>query len=62
MKIGTVIKNRHNNNVYTVIAIEVIKDYSEDIVVYEVANEKFESHRFTKSYLHHYDIMNLEEE
>ena len=58
MKIGDIIENIHTAKTYTVIGIDIIKNSGEEIVVYEVANDNFESLRFNASYIKHYKIIN----
>ena len=62
MKVGNKIMNIHTMLEYTIVGIENVKVDSKNYnVVYTVANDKFESHRFNATYLHHYTIIDEEE-
>lgn len=62
IKVGDNLKNKHTDAIWTVVKVETIKTGSKTYVVYEVANENFETMRFNNEYLIHYDSENFEEE
>lgn len=62
IKVGDNLKNKHTDVIWTVVKVETIKTGSKTYVVYEVANENFETMRFNNEYLIHYDIEIFEEE
>jgi hypothetical protein len=61
MKVGDNIRNIHTDKNYTIISMENISDGENHIVVYEIANEKFDCHRVSSKYIKHYQLI-LEEE
>ncbi len=61
MKVGDNIRNIHTDKYYTIISIDNISDGANNIIVYEIANEKFDYHRVSSKYIHHYKLI-LEEE
>lgn len=62
IEVGDNLKNKHTDAIWTVVKVETIETGSKTYVVYEVANENFETMRFNNEYLIHYDIENFEEE
>tara|TARA_R100000005_G_C4935385_1_gene162394 strand:- start:455 stop:655 length:201 start_codon:yes stop_codon:yes gene_type:complete len=62
IKVGDNLKNKHTDATWTVVKVETVRTGSKTYVVYEVANENFETMRFNNEYLIHYDIENFEEE
>lgn len=61
MKVGDNIRNIHTDKYYTIISIDNISDGNNNVIVYEIANEKFDYHRVSSKYIHHYQLI-LEEE
>lgn len=57
MKLGQIIKNIHTGKTYTVVGVDCIKYEDANIMVYEIANDNFESHRFNSHYLKHYELV-----
>ena len=61
MKVGDRVRNIHTDKNYTIISIDNVIDGTDNIIVYEIANEKFDYHRVSSKYMKHYQLI-LEEE
>ena len=51
MKVGDNVRNIHTDKNYTIISIDNISDGKDNIIVYEIANEKFDYHRVSSKYI-----------
>jgi len=58
IEVGDNLKNKHTDAIWTVVKVETIKTGLKTYIVYDLANENFETIRFNSEYLQHYELIN----
>lgn len=61
-EIGDRIVNVHTKVVWTVVRVDDVKNYPDDVRVWTLANSAFEDMRVNAEFLRHYKPYNAEEE